>query len=245
MSKDKIIRSALRFGAAVCFILSALLIIWSVVSKITFLEEKYVEYLNWLSDFERNVAGIGSKWLIVLVVMLLYFVRTAFPIYPISIICVATALVFNTPSAFVLNIMGVSILFSVKYFMGVNSGGGGAQKLIRKISIARKIVESEGQGNPWVLLACRILPCISVNAVSQLYGAMHFPYWKYMLISVFAYLPKMASYIIIGRNVTNPFSLKLSIPLLVLSVVSGITMISLSKAWDAAEKHKDHNQEVN
>ncbi len=244
MHREKIIRSALRFGAAVCFILSVLLIVWAVISRITFLEEKYIEYMDWLTEFEYTVASISSKWLILIVIMLLYFIRTAFPIYPISIICVATALVFNTPSSFVINIAGASLLFSVKYFMGNNSGGGGTQKLIRKSSVARKIIESEGQGNPWVLLVCRLLPGISVNVVSQLYGAMDFPYWKYILISILGYLPKMASYIIIGRNVTNPFSLKLSIPLLALSVVSGCTMLSLSKVWDAVSKHKEQKQEV-
>ena len=130
-------------------------------------------------------------------------------------------------------------MFTVKYFMGENQGGGGVYKLIRKSSIARKIIESEGQGNPWVLAVCRILPGVSINVVSQLYGAMDFPYWKYLLISLLAYLPKTASYIVIGRNVYNPFSLKLSIPLLILSVASGFTMLTLSKVWGTVNNQEE------
>ncbi len=238
MKKEKIIRSALRLGAIACFIITVLLLIWTVISKIDFFEEKYIEYLSWLDNVEHNVASIGNKWLLLIVIILLYFVRTAFPVYPISILCVATAMVFNTPSAFVINIAGETLLLSVKYYMGKHQGGGGLHKLIRKSSVAKKIIESEGQGNSWVLAVCRILPGISINVVSQLYGAMDFPYGKYLLISLLAYLPKTASYIIIGRNVYNPFSLKLSIPLLILSVVSGFTMLSLSRVWDTV-----HNQE--
>lgn len=239
MKREKIIRSALRLGAISCFIISALLLVWTLISKIAFFEEKYIEYLNWLSAVEYEVASIGNKWLILIVIMLLYFIRTAFPVYPISILCVATALVFNTPSALVINVAGETLLFTVKYFMGENQGGGGVYKLIRKSSIARKIIESEGQGNPWVLAVCRILPGVSINVVSQLYGAMDFPYWKYLLISLLAYLPKTASYIVIGRNVYNPFSLKLSIPLLILSVASGFTMLTLSKVWGTVNNQEE------
>ncbi len=238
LKKDKITRYSLRIGAIVCFLISALLLVWSVISRITFLEEKYIEYLLWLEELEYSVASIGNKWLIIVVIMLLYFIHTAFPVYPVSILCVATALVFNTPSALVINIAGESLMFTVKYFMGFNQGDTGVQKIVNKSSIARKIIsDDDGHGSPWVLAVCRILPFVSLNMVSQLYGSMKYDYRRYMLISLFAYLPRTLSYITIGRNVYNPFSLKLSIPLLLLSVVSGAVMLSLSKVLDTVKKH--------
>lgn len=226
----------------VCFTAAALLIIWSFISKIHYLEEKYQEYIIWLTELEYNVASIDNLWLLILVIFLLYFVKTAFPLYPISIICVATAMVFKIPAAFLINILGMILLFSVKYVMGTNTGGGNAQKLIRKSQIARSLIESEGQGNPWVLFIFRLLPSFPVNSVSQLYGAMEFPFIKYLLISTAGYLPKMAFYIIIGRNVSNPFSLKFSIPLILLALLSGITLLMMRAAWDAIDKIKEHKQ---
>ena len=226
----------------VCFTVAALLIIWSFISKIHYLEEKYQEYIIWLTELEYNVASIDNLWLLILVIFLLYFVKTAFPLYPISIICVATAMVFKIPAAFLINILGMILLFSVKYVMGTNTGGGNAQKLIRKSQIARSLIESEGQGNPWVLFIFRLLPSFPVNSVSQLYGAMEFPFIRYLLISTAGYLPKMAFYIIIGRNVSNPFSLKFSIPLILLALLSGITLLMMRAAWDAIDKIKEHKQ---
>lgn len=237
MKKDKIIRNALRIGAITCFVISALLLVWALISKIAFFEEKYIEYLTWLDNLEYSVVSIGNKWLIIIVIILLYFIHTAFPVYPISILCVATAMVFNIPSSIVINIAGESVLFFVKYFMGVNQGGAGIQKLAKKSNLARKIIGDDGQGTAWMLAVCRILPGISLNLVSQLYGAMNYSFGRYMLISVFSYLPRTLSYIIIGRNVYNPFSLTLSIPLLVLSVVSGFVMLSLSKVWTTVKKN--------
>lgn len=242
MNKDRIIRNALRTGAIACFIISALLLIWALISKIAFFEEKYIEYLTWLDKLEYSVASIGNKWLILIVIMLLYFIHSAFPVYPISILCVATAMVFNIPSALAINVVGEALLFSVKYFMGVNQGGAGVKMLVKKSSIARKIIGNDGQGTAWTLAVCRILPGISLNLVSQLYGSMNYHYGRYILISLLAYMPRTLSYIIIGRNVYNPFSLTLSIPLLVLSVASGFVMLSLSKVWNTVEKHNQEEQ---
>ncbi|MCD7828805.1 MAG: hypothetical protein LUG85_09780, partial [Clostridiales bacterium] len=110
---------------------------------------------------------------------------------------------------------------------------------IRKSRIARNIIESEGRGNPWVLLIFRVIPGFPVNSISKLYGAMNFPYWKYILISVGGYLPRLASYIVIGRNVSNPFSLKFSVPLILLCVFSGLALLIMYIAWDTIDKMKD------
>lgn len=243
MSKEKTVRSLLKAAAYTCFIVASLLIIWSFVSKIHFLEEKYFQYVNWLADFENQVAAIGDRLLLVFVVWLLYFVKLGLPIYPVSLICVASALVFNEAKAFAVNIVGLALMFTVKYVMGVNSATNSLW-LVHKSRIATKIIESDDRGNPWVLVVCRLLPCMPDNAVSQIYGAMKFPFWKYMLISLIAYSPKMISYIIIGRNVMNPFSLTLSIPLVVLAIVSGCTMLGMSKLWYVKDK-KEHKQEEN
>ena len=229
-------------AAIACFAVAAFFIVWSFISKINFLEEKYQEYIVWLSELEYKVASIDNLWLLILVIMLLYFVKTAFPLYPISIICVATAMVFKTPVSFAINSAGMVLLFAVKYVMGTNTGGGNAQKLIRKSEFVRKLVESEGTGNPWVLFIFRLIPSFPVNSVSQLYGAMNFPFWKYVFISLLGYMPKMAFYIIIGRNVSNPFSLKFSLPMVLFAILSGFTFLAMRAAWDAVDKMKDHKQ---
>ncbi len=223
-------------AAVACYIVCALLIIWSLISKINFLEEKYIEYTIWLSDLELKVASIENQWLLILVVMLLYFVRTTIPLYPVSIICVATAMVFNVPMSFAINIVGLTLLFSVKYLIGNNSGGGGVQKLVRKSGLIRKLIESEGKGNPYVLLILRFMPSFPINMVSKLYGAMKFPFWKYILISLVGYMPKMAFYIIIGRNVSNPFSLKFTLPLILLTFVSGCALLIMRAMWDVIDR---------
>ncbi len=229
-------RKLLLLAAMLSFILCIVLVVWFFVSEINYLEEKYWQYINWLSTIENRVAAIENKWLIVLVIELLYFILTAFPVFPISILCVASAMVFNVSECFFINICGLAILFSVRYSTGMSAGGGGAQWLVRKNRFIRQLVESEGQGNPWVLAVIRLLPFMPINPISHLYGAMDFPFVKFILISVAGFLPKLTSYIIIGHNFANIFSAEFTLPLIILTLVSGIFFLLLCGAWEFINK---------
>lgn len=233
-------RKLLLIASLISFSVAALLIIWYFVSEINFLEEKYWEYIMWLSDIENKVAAIENKWLIILVILLLYFILTAFPVFPISIICVASAMVFDMPACFAVNLSGLALLLAVRYSTGMSAGGGSAQWLVRKNRFVRNLIESEGQGNPWVLFGVRLLPLMPINPVSHLYGAMSFPFWKYLLISLVGFLPKMISYIVIGHNFANPFSPEFTIPLIFIAVFSGVAFLIMRGAWDVIKIVKEH-----
>lgn len=230
LSKEKIVHKLLFTAAMICFSASVLLIIWSVVSKISFLEETYSEYIVWLSEFEYRIGSINNKWLLLIVILLLYFIRAAFPFYPVSIICVACGMVFDAVSSLFINISGMIILLTVRYVTGKKSSGSNIQQLIRKNSFVSKLIENKGTGNPWLLFIFRLLPVFPVNLVSNLYGAMSFPFAKFIFISIIGFLPKMASYILIGRNVTNPFSLRFSIPLIILTSLTGTAFLMMRAA---------------
>ncbi len=226
----------LLLAAMMSFILCIVLVVWFFISEINYLEVKYWQYIDWLSSIENRVAAIENKWLIVLVIELLYFILTAFPVFPISILCVASAMVFNMPECFVINICGLAILFSVRYSTGMSAGGGSAQWLVRKNRFIRQLIESEGQGNPWVLAGIRLLPFMPINPTSHLYGAMDFPFVKYLIISIVCFLPKLTSYIIIGHNFANIFSPEFTLPLIILSLITGIVFLLLRGAWDFINK---------
>ena len=240
LNKKKKIQKLLLMAAMFSFILCILFVVWYFVSEIHFLEEKYWQYINWLTSIENRVAALENKWLIVLVVELLYLALTTFPVFPISILCVASSMVFDFHKSLLINIIGLVVLFSVRYITGKYAGGGGTQKLVRKNRFIRRLIEDEGRGNPWVLAVIRLLPFMPINPSSHLYGAMKFPFFRYMLISVIGFLPKLISYIIIGNNFGNPFSSDLTFPLIIISLFSGIFFLLLWGAWDIIKIVKVH-----
>lgn len=239
MSKNKLIQKLLLKASVLCFILSIVLFVWFFVSGINILEEKYWQYIDWLTNIEHKVAAIQNKWLIVLVIELLYFILTAFPVFPVSILCVASAMVFDFSQSLFINICGLVILFSVRYSTGKREGGGSAQWLVRRSKTIRTLVEDDGQGNPWVLAVIRLLPLMPINPVSHLYGAMDFPFYRFILISVAGFLPKLISYIIIGNNFANIFSPQFTLPLIILTFISGIFFLLLRGVWNVINKVKE------
>ncbi len=226
-------------ASVVCFILCAVFVVWYFVSGINFLEEKYWKYIDWLTNIEYRIAAIKNKWLIVLIIELLYFILTAFPVFPFSILCVASAMVFNFSQSLFINICGLIILFTVRYFTGKREGGGSAQWLVRRSKTIRTIVEDECHDNPWMLAVIRLLPMMPVNPVSHLYGAMDFNFCRFILISVVVFLPKLISYIIIGNNFANIFSSQFIFAVIILTFISGFFFLLLRGVWNGINKVKE------
>ncbi len=240
LKREKLIQKLLLIAAFTCFIIAGLLILWIFISEINFFEDKFIQYLTWLDDIEYKVSAIENRWQTVLVVLLLYFILTVFPVFPIAILCVATGMVFSVHAAIVINLLGLIIMFSAPYYIGYKSKSNGVQSLVRKNSIVRRLIESEGQGNPWLLLVIRLLPAMPISPVSNLYGAMKFPFYKYLAISVAGFLPKVISYFVIGYNLYNPFSAKLSLPLIFMTVFMGILFLVIRGGWEVINMIKEH-----
>ena len=239
-SSPDIVDRLLKTLGFTSFGIAVFLVIWALICKIGVFEEKYRAYTIWLSNLEIKIASINNIWMLILCILLMYFIKSVYPLYPISILAMATAMVFDVPYAIAINSAGMVILFSVRYMTGVWSGGGNLQKLIRKNVWVTKFVEGpDAKGNAWLLLICRALPCMTINNVSMLYGAMGFPFISYMLISYSGYLPRMLFYVVIGSNVSNPFSLGFSIPLTIMFAFTGASLFFLRWIYGTFIKEKN------
>ncbi len=241
MNNKNIVRKLLLAASIASFVFMVILIVWSLIAEINFLEEKYHQYISWLSALEYKVAAIENKWLIVLVVWLLYFILSAFPVIPISILCVATSMVFNVVYSFIINAIGLLLLFAVRYSTGVKLKMTGILKLMSKNRFLRKIIESEGKSDAMVLFTMRLLPMMPIGPVSQLYGAIGFPFYKYLIISIVGFIPKIISYIVIGQSFLNPFAPEFYIPLIVLTALCGVAFLCIHGALDMINRIKKNS----
>ncbi len=226
-----------RWTGIASFAMAGLMIAWAIISRIHFFEDRYAVYIQFLSDLETRIASIRNYGIVILVILLLYFVKAALPLYPISILCVASAMVFRVPESLLLNLIGLALMFSTRYFLGENDGSPARDRLARA-PLLDGILQSDSRSSPWLLLAVRMLPGIPLNTVSQIYGAMRFPYWEFILISEAGSLPKLLLYILIGRNVSNPFTLRFSIPLTALLIVTGAVFLTMSMVWDQVKQKR-------
>ncbi len=179
-------------------------------------------YQDYLNTFEQRVENMGSQAYLLFTLMFLFAFKAFFSIYPMSILCTATGVVFPFYIALPVNMLGLALNYTLKYVFGKRMGAGGASIILKRNETVRLIMKQDGRGNPWLLFFFRLLPIFPVNPVSQLYGSMGFNYWKYLGLSLLGFSPFLISYTVVGRNVYNPFSVGFLLPLIAVSLFSAV-----------------------
>lgn len=228
--REKARSRALNIIAVISFLLSVSLFVVHRLLDIDSFALWYSKYTGVLMDFENRVESIDNSWLVILAIEANFFLKAVIPWIPISCICVMSGVVFRWPVALPINIVGLAMLYSIKYFWGKHLGGGNAEKILAKYEKMHKFMDTNKYGSSILLFAFRLIPCLPLNSVSQLYGSLGYDYWKFLVISLLGSSYKLFSYTIIGRNVYDPLSGKFLLPLAFLFLFSSITIIAVNSA---------------
>ena len=222
----------------ILIIIGAVLLFLAILFGIDGFAEKVRAIQMKLNEFENYVASLPNKWLVLVAVLFLFCLKAFVPI-PIPTICLISGIVFPSQVSFIINVVGVSMLMTIKFFWGKRFGPGAVSKLYKKNEAVTNVLESkEGRGNPWLLFGLRIVPYAPLNMVSQIYGSMNCEYDLFMIISLLGFLPKLLSYTLIGQNVFNPFSLAFILPIVILFFISGVSLIGFNFLLEAIQKQK-------
>ena len=176
---------------------------------------------------------MNDKVSVLLVIIFLFAFKAVFPmyLYPLSALCAVTSAVFPAYFSIPINVVGLILLYSLKYYWGTKVGAKGVQTLLQKSETVQYLIEKDGKGNPWLLSLFRLVPGIPINLVSKLYGAMGFEYRKYVILSLIGYSPLLISYTFIGRNVFNPLSAAFIVPFILLFTLVSISLLAISKIF--------------
>lgn len=226
-------RSLINLSGALLLIAAAALLGLMLFQNTPELQAWYGEYQEQLQALELKVLELHSisVWLLIAAVLFLYAFKSIVSLYPISFLCLLTgAISFSVGLSFAVNVLGIVILVSLRYFWGRRRGGGGLQRLLSLNGDIRVFLEQDGKAKSLMLFIFRVTPSFPVNAVSQIYGGMGYDYVDYTLISLLGFLPKLVSYIIIGSNWQNPLSNAFLIPLIIAFTLTGLSLISINLA---------------
>lgn len=230
MNKNKSRSYWLNLLAFICFTLALVLIVLLRVFRNEDFVLWYNRYVDTLVSYEIWMQTYGATWISVVVILINYALKALVPWFPIACICVVSGVLFKWYWAILINLVGLAILFTIKFFWGRRFGGGNAEKILEKYDNAHHFIDSSKLGSGVVLFMLRLLPCMPVNSVSRLYGTTEIPYGRYMLISALGFTYKLFSYTIIGRNVFDPASASFIVPMILLFIFSGMVLLSLSGA---------------
>lgn len=222
--------SSLIIIALVLIALSIILLIWTIIAQNEAIKMQYAELQAKLTEWELLIASLENRWLLILVLLLLYALKAFIAIIPLSALFVISGMVFEVQYATAINIVGVAILLSIKFMLGNKFGGGSASKVISRFRLSREFMDLEGEGNSWMLFIARLVPFVSVNMVSKIYGASEMKYDKFLLLSLLGLSPRILSFSVLGNNVFDPFSVGFLVPIIVMLFLSGVSLLILDFA---------------
>lgn len=227
----------LKVVSIVCFAVALFLVALTYFVTLPQIQSRIIEIEDWFNKIEMFIGGL-NKIGAFFTVIALFVVKGIFPFLPLSVLFISTGLVFPAPLAALINILGFSMLVSIKYGWGKKLGGGGAHKVLVKSEVVYDFMDLGGKGNWWMLVILRFVPFIPINTVSRIYGATSMDYWRFCLFSVLGFLPRIVIWSIIGVNITDPFSVKFMAPIIILLVVSGISVLVLRTMLNHIDKNK-------
>ncbi len=217
----------LNFTGVLLIIVALALLALTMLMQVQQFAVRYDSFLQMLADFEDSVAAIPDKGVVILAILLLYLAKSVIPI-PTSAVCVIAGMVFQTPLAVIINVVGYIGLITIKYFWGKRLGSGFIYKALCKYENIERILTSDAAAKDGLLAAFRVIPVCPINTISQIYGAMDYDYYKYIFLSVLGFLPRIISYSMVGRHVYNPFSLAFMLPLVIIFMISGFAIIGVN-----------------
>lgn len=196
----------------------------------------YAVYNEKLEQLKEYISHLDKHWQFIGMILLLFLIKTVFPIYPTSTVCFLTGVVLPMYLSVPVNIIGISLAFTVRYFWGKYLGAGSAWKLLRKTDVLDRLLEREGIDNPLLLLFFRLIPFVPFNSVSSIYGSYKFGYWKFLIYSVIGFLPKLISFTFVGRNIYDPLSPQFLIPVMIILFVTGFSVLLGNGIWVSVER---------
>lgn len=238
--RKKMVTRIVYILSAVCFVISIALIVTIRLLHTDSIAQWYTRWTGALVSYEKSVENIDEKWIAALFIEANFILKSFIPWLPVSLLCFATGVIFKWYIAIPINIIGLASQMTIKYFWGKWRGGGNAEKLLSKNEAVYKIVSQNNKiGSPIALFFSRFVPCMPINAVSQLYGSYDFEYWKYLLISILGFSYKLYSYTLVGRNVFDPLATRVLLPLIPLFLFSGIALLCFNGAFTVTTTARD------
>jgi uncharacterized membrane protein YdjX (TVP38/TMEM64 family) len=236
LKKGKKPKKLLLFGGFILVLLSFAVAGLLVSLQYEELWRWYAEVKHKLADLEEYILHIDIIWQFIVAVLLLFAIKSFFPIYATSTVCFITGIVLPIYVAVPVNIAGFVILLTIRYFCSKKFGAGNARKMISKLDVAQRLIQTDVKANPALLIALRLIPGIPINGISGIYGSYEFGYVKFIVFSLIGFLPRLLSFTFVGRNVYDPLSSEFLVPIMILLFLSGISLLSINGVWITVEK---------
>lgn len=174
-----------------------------------------------------------NKWLAALIFLGLYALKSQTVIILYGVIAAAAGIVFDLPTALLVNLLGSVVCISVPYFLGRASDGVLLEGAFQKSRRLREAYQNNRDNTFLVSLLLRAM-YLSNDLLGVFFGSLKVPYAEYLLSSLIGILPAMVLYTVLGSDL-DP----LSGPVLLAAGVNLLCFVSALLALRVRKKRKE------
>lgn len=186
--KSERIRKALKY---VPFLLTVVIIICCLVFLVN-------------HDFEELLDYTPDNLILAAFVLLgFYGLKSMSVVFPLTALFVAIGAIYPFGIAVLVNILGLSVSFTIPYLVGRASGGELVDAIAGKYPKARKLVDYSHDNNLFASYISRAVVVVPGDVVSMIHGALRMPYKPYLLGSLVGVLPEMLVQTYIGAKLDS------------------------------------------
>lgn len=190
-------------------------------------------------DFEELLDYTPDDLILAAFVLLgFYGLKSMSVVFPLTALFVAIGAIYPFGIAVFVNILGLSVSFTIPYLVGRASGGELVDAVADKYPKARKLVDYSHDNNLFASYISRAVVVVPGDIVSMIHGALRMPYKPYLLGSIVGVLPEMLVQTYIGAKLDS-LTPKTLIVLVVLIAVTLAFSILLNKKVSKRGKQED------
>lgn len=189
-------------------------------------------------DVANIVSFTDNIYLIILVVLAIYVVKSLVFVVPASLVYVAVGAVINPVTAVFVNLLGIFIEVSITYFLGRFLGKDAVHRLLMKKEVGKKLLQKDIQNKASVLLIIRAVPAFPIDFVSLLYGASGCKYFKYALLSLAGISWRVILFTVLGDAIFKWIPMDKIILLVICCIPVGVIYYLVKKFVIEPKKQK-------
>ena len=154
------------------------------------------------------------------IVLLLFALKSLTVVFPLSILYLASGIIFQPVIAVLISTVGLAITITIPYWIGKYSGKQIVQEICQKYPKAGMIAQYQRTNTFFACFITRIVGFLPGDIVSIYFGACDAAYLIYLAAGVSGSLLSIITTTLLGEKISTPFSVEFMIVLLCRILVS-------------------------
>ena len=154
------------------------------------------------------------------IVLLLFALKSLTVVFPLSILYLASGIIFQPVIAVLISTVGLAITITIPYWIGKYSGKQIVQEICQKYPKAGMIAQYQRTNTFFACFITRIVGFLPGDIVSIYFGACDTAYLIYLAAGVSGSLLSIITTTLLGEKISDPFSIEFMMVLLCRILVS-------------------------